>query len=322
MRTNSSILALGLAGCVGLISSNAKADLEISASFAIHAEADFHAPLAAHGVWVNVGSYGRCWRPARVAVGWRPYCHGRWVWTDCGWYWESDEPWAWACYHYGYWVFDSAYGWIWIPGIEWAPAWVSWRIGGGYIGWAPLYPPHVRVAVASPNFVFVEAGRFHERHRPSKLVINNTTIINQTTVINNVRREQRSFEGAAAQQVVVNEGPGLEAVQKASGRKFKPTPIREAARKSPAPASLRNRNQGAREEPLSPPSRQITSPKAQPPSPAAPRQPDAVKPAPPASPPTELPPGKAKPGKPGKGKGRQSSERESEPRGKGKPDRI
>ena len=28
----------------------------------------------------------------------------------------------------------------WVPGYEWGPAWVSWRFGGGYVGWAPLPP--------------------------------------------------------------------------------------------------------------------------------------------------------------------------------------
>src|SRR5215468_10450777 len=130
------------------------ADLEVTASVQIHSRAEFDAPLATHGSWVQVGSYGRCWRPAHVAVGWRPYCSGEWVWTDCGWYWSSDEPWAWACYHYGSWVFDPAVGWVWVPGVEWAPAWVSWRIGGGYVGWAPC--GFHAVVVAPAAFVFVD----------------------------------------------------------------------------------------------------------------------------------------------------------------------
>src|ERR1041384_4931191 len=32
----------------------------------IRAESDFYEPLTPHGEWVVVGSYGRCWRPARV----------------------------------------------------------------------------------------------------------------------------------------------------------------------------------------------------------------------------------------------------------------
>ena len=131
MKTILNCIALTLAGSISLGALSARANLEVSASFSIHAEADFHAPLAPHGAWVTVGGYGNCWRPAGIAVEWRPYCYGHWVWTDCGWYWESDEPWAWACYHYGWWAYDPVYAWIWVPGIEWGPAWVSWRVGGG-----------------------------------------------------------------------------------------------------------------------------------------------------------------------------------------------
>jgi hypothetical protein len=35
-------------------------------------------------------------------------------------------------------------GWVWVPGSEWAPAWVSWRESDDYIGWAPL-PPEAEV---------------------------------------------------------------------------------------------------------------------------------------------------------------------------------
>ena len=72
----------------------ASAELEVSAGVSIHATTEFYEPLAPCGTWVEVGSYGRCWHPAGVVVGWRPYCNGYWEWTDCGWYWFSDEPWG------------------------------------------------------------------------------------------------------------------------------------------------------------------------------------------------------------------------------------
>ena len=232
------LVAVGLAGCLGLMAFTVRADLEVSAAFTIHAEAEFDAPLASHGTWVTVGSYGRCWRPSGIAVSWRPYSYGHWVWTDCGWYWESDEPWGWACYHYGNWVFDEGYGWVWIPGIEWGPAWVTWRVGGGYIGWAPLAPPRVTVVLGAPHFVFVQSARFGDPVQPSRLVVNNTTIINNTTVINNVKRESRSFDGRTSQPVIVNEGPGIEVVQKATGKKFAAVKIQEVVRQTPAPVGL------------------------------------------------------------------------------------
>jgi hypothetical protein len=100
----------------------------------------FHDGLAPYGEWITVSGYGRVWRPRHVADGWRPYYYGRWEWTDEGWLWVSDEPWGWAAYHYGRWAYDSQSGWVWIPGYQWAPAWVTWRYSPDYIGWAPLGP--------------------------------------------------------------------------------------------------------------------------------------------------------------------------------------
>ena len=72
---------------------------------------------------------------------WRPYSQGYWSYTDdYGWYWVSDEPFAWAVFHYGRWTYDEDDGWIWIPDTEWGPAWVTWRWSDDYVGWAPLGP--------------------------------------------------------------------------------------------------------------------------------------------------------------------------------------
>jgi len=40
----------------------------------------------------------------------RRYSNGRWQRTDAGWYWSSEEPWAWATYHYGRWDFSGQFG--------------------------------------------------------------------------------------------------------------------------------------------------------------------------------------------------------------------
>lgn len=232
------LFVVGFLVCVGV--QRAHADLEVSAGVSIHAAADFYVPLSAQGEWVEISGCGRCWRPAHVAVTWQPYCSGHWQWTDCGWYWVSDEPWSWACYHYGCWYYDPVRFWVWVPGVEWAPAWVTWRSGGGYIGWAPLAPARVgvSVAVATPGFVFVTSDRFLDPVQPSVVVVNNTKIISQTTVINNVRRESRSIGGGQSQKVVINEGPGAAMVQQATGRKLEAVPIQQAARHSPPPPSM------------------------------------------------------------------------------------
>jgi hypothetical protein len=104
----------------------------------------FYDELSPYGTWENVAPYGDCWVPLDVPVGWRPYTEGYWENTDYGWMWISQDPWGQTPYHYGRWAEDDSYGWVWVPDDDevWAPAWVAWRYGGGYVGWAPL-PPDV-----------------------------------------------------------------------------------------------------------------------------------------------------------------------------------
>ena len=125
----------------------------------------FYDTLSPYGDWVYVGSYGRVWRPsaAVVGAGFRPYATGgNWIYTDYGWSWESDWDWGWAPFHYGRWLMDPVYGWVWVPGNTWGPAWVDWRFGGGYVGWAPLAPYGVTVSYDSysPWWVFVDTPHF------------------------------------------------------------------------------------------------------------------------------------------------------------------
>ena len=95
--------------------------------------------LDEHGTWVYASSYGGwCWRPY-VTTGWRPYYNGHWVYGRGGaLVWVSYEPWGWVPYHYGRWGYDASWGWLWFPGISYAPAWVYWMYGPGYVGWAPM----------------------------------------------------------------------------------------------------------------------------------------------------------------------------------------
>jgi hypothetical protein len=117
----------------------------------------FEQALSPYGSWINVDGYGVVWQPTVVVVnpGWSPYYDsGRWVYTDCGWYWYSDYSWGWAPFHYGRWFQHSHYGWCWYPGYTWGPSWVTWRYYGDYCGWAAL-PPY---AVWSPGFGFTYYG--------------------------------------------------------------------------------------------------------------------------------------------------------------------
>jgi hypothetical protein len=102
----------------------------------------FYDRLQSDGQWLNEPTYGPVWQPnvASTDQNWRPYTDGRWVYTDRGWTWTSNEKFGWATYHYGRWASLSERGWVWVPGNTWAPAWVSWRESDDYVGWAPLPP--------------------------------------------------------------------------------------------------------------------------------------------------------------------------------------
>ncbi len=140
-------------------------------------QANFDEALSPYGEWTDVDGT-RAWRPAASVVGedFQPYAtNGQWVSSDYGWYFQSDYPWGWAPFHYGRWAMDPNYGWIWIPGTVWAPAWVDWRIGGGYIGWAPLPPIGWSVVVQPwrPYWCFVPAAHFSGNFWVHRLPVEN-----------------------------------------------------------------------------------------------------------------------------------------------------
>lgn len=140
--TRNIVLALSLLGSAAGVAS---AQTSISAGIHIgssgRASVDlgfFYDNLSSYGNWIERPSYGWVWTPSQVSSSWRPYQDGHWVWTDQGWTWISEEPYGWATYHYGRWYDDPEIGWSWVPGDEWAPAWVDWQAGDDYVGWAPL----------------------------------------------------------------------------------------------------------------------------------------------------------------------------------------
>ena len=161
---------------------------------------EFYDQLAPYGTWVQDDYYGDVWIP-NVDQDFRPYAtDGYWAQTEYGNTWVSDYPWGWATFHYGRWHYDDYYGWEWIPGHHWAPAWVSWRHGGGYYGWAPLdagitisisigggYNAPDNYWVCAPER-YMNSPRIYNYYAPHTRVVNiihNTTIINNTYVYNN-----------------------------------------------------------------------------------------------------------------------------------------
>ncbi len=201
----------------GTVVPPAGAAIQVSVDF-------FHDHLQSHGDWREVGDYGYCWQPRDVDRDWRPYSDGRWIYTDAGWTWDSDEPYSWAVYHYGRWARVARVGWVWVPGTEWGPAWVSWRRSPRHVGWAPL-PPEARftrtVGISSrvdvdydigpTNYNFVEVRTFGAPRLRTVLIEprQNITIIHQTTNITKV---------TYVNNVVYNEGPQYEVISRESAQ--------------------------------------------------------------------------------------------------------
>ncbi len=140
----------------------------------------FYDGLSAYGSWYSSPRLGLVWSPRGVPVSWQPYSEGRWVYTEYGWTWVSDYDWGWAPFHYGRWDFDPVIGWVWVPGTEWAPAWVDFYQSDDWIGWSPLPPgasfrsrvryrdPDRYVFVPERDFLSSRVGRWNaprSRHR-------------------------------------------------------------------------------------------------------------------------------------------------------------
>jgi hypothetical protein len=160
----------------------------------------FYDELSNYGDWINNPQYGYVWRPD-VSQNFRPYyTNGHWVMTEYGNTWVSDYEWGWAAFHYGRWFYDDYDGWVWMPDTEWGPAWVSWRTGDGYYGWAPLAPRiniNINIGryyVPDNYWVFIPQRciyypsytRYWEPRR-NGYIINNTTIINNIYTNRNTR---------------------------------------------------------------------------------------------------------------------------------------
>jgi hypothetical protein len=181
----------------------------------------FYTKLEPLGVWRETSEYGYVWQPreAGESRSWRPYTNGHWVYTDAGWTWISEEPFGWATYHYGRWTRLRNVGWVWVPGHEWAPAWVSWRKSDNYVGWAPL-PPEARFDRASgirnwaDNYYDIGPGQYcfvptSELGAPrvEQAIVppeRNLTIVNETINVTNITYNKTT---------VVNQGPNYEEVR-------------------------------------------------------------------------------------------------------------
>ena len=167
----------------------------------------FYDELSPYGTWIQDSQYGYVWRPDVEQSDFRPYySNGRWVMTEYGNTWVSDYDWGWAPFHYGRWVYNRYSQWVWIPDTVWGPAWVSWRSGGGYYGWAPMGPGmNINVNINIPDlwWVFVPQRNIYYNNFPRYYSRRNVTIIHNTTIINNVysRNSRNYYTGPRADDI-------------------------------------------------------------------------------------------------------------------------
>lgn len=232
MRTLSSFLL------VTLIASSACATPAHAATLPVHTTAlvTFHRDLAPYGTWWETPAYGWVFTPD-VGPGWRPYADGHWASTDAGMVFVSAEPFAWATYHYGRWFWSNDYGWSWVPGTDWAPAWVAWRHGPAAIGWAPLAPTAsfstgvgfatgFDAGITSSSWAFVEPGALMSPTLADVVepAPRNITIINSTTNVTSYR---------VVDNHVVNESIRHDEVERAVRHSVERTRVVETARGNP-----------------------------------------------------------------------------------------
>jgi hypothetical protein len=202
----------------------------------------FYEQLADDGRWYEDDTYGYVFQPAVAADSsdWRPYSDGHWEDTDRGWYWDSNERFGWATYHYGRWVLIDGVGWVWVPGNEWAPAWVSWRDSDEYVGWAPLPPECGRISVGvsiggwsdsywgvGPSWYnFIPYRRWHSHSYVGAFepYSRNVTIINRTRNVTNIYNQN---------SVINNFGPRPQQIAQRTNQRLTKYNINYMAQKDP-----------------------------------------------------------------------------------------
>jgi len=158
--------------------------------------------LDEYGTWRDVPEYGNVWVPSRVDAGWAPYRNGHWIWVaPWGWTWVEDEPWGYAPFHYGRWVYYDDF-WGWAPGPIYArpyysPALVAWFGGpgwganvgfgfGGGFGWCPLGFGEPFIPWYGASLGYFNQVNITNTHITN--ITNITNIYNNTFINNHPRR--------------------------------------------------------------------------------------------------------------------------------------
>jgi len=175
--------------------------------------------LQQYGSWTYVSSLGTWgWRPY-VSVGWRPYYYGNWNYGPGGCLtWISTEPWGWVPYHYGRWGYDPVFGWVWVPGYTYSPAWVYWAYGPGYFGWAPAgwydcYRPYYGWAYQPYNRARLDFGfGFYGRVRLNEIDLRPWTFVSPNQIVSTRVDQAALTTDAIRQRLQRDPGAGVATV--------------------------------------------------------------------------------------------------------------
>lgn len=168
------------------------------------------------------------WKPNGMSPDWSPYSEGRWTYTYYGWMWITDFVWGWATYHYGRWIYDYYYGWVWIPGRYWAPSWVQWCYDSYYIGWYPIYP---RRHCWYHGYRSRYYAHGHHHHWVIVKRKDFTEKIDKDITVDS-KENKKILEGSKTSVIVkkdgnnfVNIGPKVESIEKNTGKKIEPKKV-------------------------------------------------------------------------------------------------
>ncbi len=149
--------------------------------------------LNEHGEWIYTKKYGYVWKPYANSISsyanWSPYRYGHWRLVPYyGWTWVNDEPWGWATYHHGRWIWDGAY-WVWTPYANsrwrrswWQPAMISIVTWNGRVIWFPLGYDDNYCDFNRGYGGYGGYGGYRRNRRNNVTIINNNTtvIVNPT----------------------------------------------------------------------------------------------------------------------------------------------
>lgn len=172
------------------------------------------------------------WKP-NVESSWKPYLNGKWEYTDRGWLWVSYDKWGNQTYNYGRWWNSPKYGWVWLPGYTWAPAWVRWKVAndGNHLGWVALSPKakwKSEEGITDKNYnfsnnegdwVFVDNNTFTGNISADKTVSSDLSskLVKDSRTITDIKAEN---------DMIVNNGPDVKMLESKTGKTFNKRKLR------------------------------------------------------------------------------------------------